>query len=389
MENDNKFIVGIVNGKEWILQCDQLPGSLRKRTSIVMELLKGYGLLDKMETISPRMASFEELSSFHSKDYLDFCDKLSKSTDIEKFTFTLDETLKSALSSIEDEYGVEYDCPIVPNMSALISWLAGGSLSAAQWLTGGYGKRAINWGGGWHHAQRDKASGFCYVNDIVIAIHELRRTYDKVLYVDLDIHHGDGVENAFAFTKKVFTFSVHKYSPGFFPGSGNSDEIGFGIAKYFCLNVPLKDGVDDVQFYSVFARIFQKLTSSFQPDAFVVQCGADCLTGDPLGGFNLTPIGMEKCIKLILQSAGIRPCLFLGGGGYNRPNVARYWAKITSSIIADAHNSSDLLSEDIPENDYFSLYGPSFELGIDKSLRPSEHTMEELRKITDSAVGIC
>ena len=99
-----------------------------------MELLKGYGLLDKMETISPRMASFEELSSFHSKDYLDFCDKLSKSTDIEKFTFTLDETLKSALSSIEDEYGVEYDCPIVPNMSALISWLAGGSL--CKWFLG-------------------------------------------------------------------------------------------------------------------------------------------------------------------------------------------------------------------------------------------------------------
>ena len=353
-----------------------------------MSLLHGYDLLDKMKVITPAKASVEEIRSFHTKDYLDFCDQMSQCKDQEKFSSDLDCKLKEVKSSLEDEFGMEYDCPIVQNLKEMILWLAGGSLSAAKWLTGGYGTRAINWGGGWHHAQRDKASGFCYVNDIVIAIHELRKKFDKVLYIDLDVHHGDGVENAFAFTKKVFTFSIHKYSPGFYPGSGSFQDVGFGKAKYYCLNVPLKDGINDEQYNTIFTKLFEKLYCKFQPNAIVVQCGADCLTGDPLGGFNLTPNGMEKCINLVTRYAQKNPCLFLGGGGYNRTNAARYWTRITSSIISNSENSNEIvLSSDIPDNSFFSMYGPSFELGLDKSLRKSENTERGIESIIQLALG--
>ena len=157
-----------------------------------MSLLQSYGLLENMTKIEPYKASYDDLASFHSKEYLDFCDEISNTADQEKYTSSLEEKLKSHSSSIENEYGVEFDCPIVPNISKLIAWVAGGSLcklkfylmihirifkfsndrfktifciftffickftAAAKWLTAGNGTKAINWGGGWHHAQRDK-----------------------------------------------------------------------------------------------------------------------------------------------------------------------------------------------------------------------------------------
>ena len=140
-----------------------------------MSLLSSYGLLRGISVIIPCQAKTEELQWFHSKDYLDFCDKASEVEDSE---------------SSEEEFGLSYDCPLIPDMSDLIKWIAGGSMSAAKSLATGSCKVAMNWGGGWHHSQRDQASGFCYVNDIVLAIHTLRKVYDKVLYIDLDIHHG-------------------------------------------------------------------------------------------------------------------------------------------------------------------------------------------------------
>ena len=142
------------------------------------------------------------------------------------------------------------------------------------------------------------------------------------------------------------------------------------------------------QYNTIFTKLFEKLYCKFQPNAIVVQCGADCLTGDPLGGFNLTPNGMEKCINLVTRYAQKTPCLFLGGGGYNRTNAARYWTRITSSIISNSENSNEIvLSSDIPDNSFFSMYGPSFELGLDKSLRKSENTERGIESIIQLALG--
>ena len=92
---------------------------------------------------------------------------------------------------------------------------------------------AINWSGGWHHAKRDSAAGFCYVNDVVLAIHRLQAAFKRVMYVDLDVHHGDGVEDAFSFTDKVMTMSIHKHEFGFFPGTGALKDVGFGKGKFY------------------------------------------------------------------------------------------------------------------------------------------------------------
>ena len=134
-------------------------------------------------------------------------------------------------------------------------------------------------------------------------------------------------------------------------------------------------------------RLFEKVVSRFQPDAFVIQCGADCLTGDPLGGFNLTPEGMAQCVDLIISIAENKPCLFLGGGGYNRPNTARYWATITSKILAKCNSNHSMIPNDVPETPFFSLYGPSFELTIKKGLRVSENTDEDIKSISETALS--
>lgn len=99
---------------------------------------------------------------------------------------------------------------------------------------------------------RSEASGFCYVNDIVLGIHVLQQKFKHILYVDLDAHHGDGVENAFAFSDKVMTLSFHHYQSGYFPGTGKLSDIGKGRGKYFSLNIPLKSGVTDHQFKFLF-----------------------------------------------------------------------------------------------------------------------------------------
>ena len=134
-------------------------------------------------------------------------------------------------------------------------------------------------------------------------------------------------------------------------------------------------------------RLFEKVVTQFQPDAFVIQCGADCLTADPLGGFNLTPDGMAKCIKIILEHAESKPCLFLGGGGYNRANTARYWANITAQIVSKSNSNQVTISNDIPDTPFFTIYGPSFELRIQKGLRMSENTDQEILSITEEALG--
>lgn len=128
------------------------------------------------------------------------------------------------------------------------------SLGAAKRISSGATDIAINWAGGLHHAKKREASGFCYVNDIVLGILELLRTYPRVLYIDIDCHHGDGVEEAFYTTDRVMTCSFHKYGE-YFPGTGTQDDKGRGRGKGYAVNVPLKDGITDESYKSVFEPV--------------------------------------------------------------------------------------------------------------------------------------
>lgn len=246
------------------------------------------------------------------------------------------------------------DCPIFDGMFKFFKQYTGASLAAARKLSQGTTDIAINWSGGLHHAKKREASGFCYINDIVIAILDLLRVYPRVLYIDIDIHHGDGVELAFWHTNRVMTVSFHKYTGDFFPGTGKLDDNGTGLGRHFALNVPLSDGIDDTSYVELFKFVMERTISAFQPSAIVLQCGADSLGCDRLGAFNLSTRAHGECVKYI-KSFNI-PLLALGGGGYTIHNVARCWTNETSILLGVE------VSDMLPDTPYNAFFKPDYKL---------------------------
>ena len=179
--------------------------------------------------------------------------------------------------------------------------LCGGTIDAAHRLNNQSCDIAINWSGGLHHAKKCEASGFCYINDLVLGILELLKHHARVLYIDIDVHHGDGVEEAFLFyfTDRVMTVSFHKYGDLFFPGTGDVKEVEEREGKYYAINVPLKDGIDDASFRRLFKTIISKVVEIYPPGPIVLQCGADSLAGDRLGCFNLS---IDGATLLVMHS---------------------------------------------------------------------------------------
>ncbi|TRY76332.1 hypothetical protein TCAL_03864 [Tigriopus californicus] len=337
--------VCLIEDPRLLAVADDLP-AIRGRASRVSSLLRSYGITSQLQVIPAPLASVEDLNAFHSWDYLEVLQKLEADDELP------DEVL--------DDYGLLHDCPILPKILTVCRVLGGGSIKAAQCLANGSGQVSVNWHGGWHHAQRDHAAGFCYVNDAVLAILELKKTFSHVLYLDLDIHHGDGVENAFAFTPNVFVASIHLWESGFYPGSGTAEDQGLGRGQGFSLNVPLKRGTTDERFTRTCQRLVDRILEKFQPDAIVCQLGCDGLNGDPLGGFNLTQEAYVNCVAILKRLE--KPLLLLGGGGYIWTKAAITWTSVMASIMS-VH-----LPLDIPEDDlYFLEYGPSYDRLITKS----------------------
>lgn len=310
------------------------------RLALTHSLVLGYDLHHRMTIFNPHIATREELAHFHSEDYIEFLKRTmpgdSSNPDLARF-------------NIGD------DCPIFEGMHQFSSIYTGGSLEGALKIKNGECDIAINWSGGLHHAKKNEPSGFCYTNDIVLAILELLKTFPRVLYIDIDVHHGDGVQEAFYLSDRVLTMSFHKYGNGFFPGTGDLSEIGVKRGKFFSINVPLRNGVDDAGYLYVFKSTVQAAIESFRPSAIVLQCGADSLGCDRLGTFNLSIRGHGECVAFV-KSFCI-PLLVLGGGGYTIRNVSRCWAYETA-ILVDAQVSNDLP----PENEYREFFAPDYKL---------------------------
>lgn len=307
------------------------------------------------------------MRSFHSEEYLNFVKQIS-----EKLESQTDDDLNEEFTS--DEFGIGYDCPPLPRLYELMTQLAGSSICAADAIIANKCEIAINWFGGWHHSHRDEASGYCYTNDIVLSIlHLLSHGFDKVLYVDLDLHHCDAVQNAFGHTNKVLTVSMHKHEVGFFPGSGHLSELGSGKGKYYCVNVPLMDGISDDSYAHIFKQVINQVMSRYQPKVIICQCGADGLTGDPMNAFNLTIEGYSRCVQQLI--AFKKPLILLGGGGYNSVNTARLWTSLTSCAVGQA------LNNDIPDHPFFLSYRPSYELRIEAGLRPNCNSNQYIESV--------
>lgn len=326
------------------------------RMRMTHNLLVAYGLIDKMTVHAPPRASERDLSRFHADDYVHF---------LKSVTPDAAHDHHDALT----RFNVLEDCPVFDGLWEHSQIAAGGSLAGAARLNNGESDVAINWAGGLHHAKKAEASGFCYVNDCVLAILELLKVHARVLYVDIDIHHGDGVEEAFFSTDRVMTASFHKFG-GFFPGTGHVDDVGTGRGKNYAVNFPLKDGIDDESYREIFLPVMEKIMQWYAPGAIVLQCGADSLTGDRLGCFNLSLRGHAQCVDF-LKAYNV-PLLLLGGGGYTIRNVARCWAYETSRVVGAE------LSDSLPFNDNLEFYAPEFRLHIVPSNMENHNTRAEL-----------
>lgn len=264
------------------------------RLKLAHHLILSYGLYRKMECYRPHPASAGEMAAFHSEEYVNFLSRITPDNNLRG---------KSASNSQMQKFNVgEYtDCPVFDGLFEFTSLYTGASIDGAVKLNQGATDIAINWSGGLHHAKKSEASGFCYINDIVLAILELLKVHARVLYIDIDLHHGDGVEEAFYCTDRVMTFSLHKYGD-FFPGTGHIKDTGAKEGTGFSVNAPLNSGMTDEAYENLFKPVTTKIMEIYRPGAIVLQCGADSLAGDRLGVFNLSLKGHAECVKFVKVS---------------------------------------------------------------------------------------
>ena len=256
------------------------------RVRMAHSLVVTYGLNEQLDIYRPRMVTQEEMTQFHTDDYVHFLRN------------TTPDNMHEFLTQLQ-RFNVGEDCPLFDGLYDYCQLYTSGSVGGAVRLNNDQNDIVINWSGGLHHAKKGEASGFCYINDCVLCILELLKKYPRVLYIDIDIHHGDGVEEAFYTSDRVMTFSLHKYGD-YFPGTGDVSDLGYGKGKGYAINFPLHDGMDDEAFVSIFRPIITSIMENFKPGAVCLQCGADSLAGDRLGCFNLSLRG-EFCLVIFYE----------------------------------------------------------------------------------------
>jgi acetoin utilization protein AcuC len=298
------------------------------RLKSTFELIHAYGLLalPSAQTIITRRAEEDDLAVFHSREYLDI---LKQAND-------------GHLRGDAYAYGLgPGDNPIFPGLYDWSLLVTGATLQAVDSVAKGEAEIAFNIAGGLHHAMRSRASGFCYINDPVIGILKLLNMGKRVAYIDIDAHHGDGVQAAFYQTNQVLTISLHESGYSLFPGTGFEYEIGEGEGEGYSVNLPFHPYTDDEVYFWAFEEIVPPLIHTFQPDIVVTQLGVDSFCDDPLTNLHLTIHGYEKIIRQIKELAP--RWVALGGGGYDVSNVARAWT------LAWAVMNGFELSDQLPE----------------------------------------
>jgi acetoin utilization protein AcuC len=290
------------------------------RVDILLDLLDSLGHPVRAEKPAP--ATREEILTVHEDYYVRRVEELSEGR---------------AVPDCE-EYGLGTpDNPIFPGMDEAARWHVGGTLAGARLICEEGEKRVLQLGGGLHHARRNAASGFCVYNDIAIAIRWLIRHGLWVGYVDIDVHHGDGVQQILDDDRRVLTISFHESGRYLFPGTGDIHELGSGAGRGLKLNVPLEPFTEGASYREAFERVVPAALRHFQPGILVVQCGADAHVDDPLADLRLTTHDYEAIFRRLLELAGELTAgriLFTLGGGYSRHAAPRVWA-ILHHVIHD------------------------------------------------------
>ena len=278
---------------------------------------KDEGFDKKINIATPVSASKEELEYFHTQTYIEKLIKLS------------------AIGSGTLDCG---DTPAYPGIYESASVVAGCVLDGARRIVTGDTNRAFVPIAGLHHARRDTAAGFCAVNDIGILIEYLRRKHhiQRIAYVDIDAHHGDGVFYEYENDPEIYIADIHEDGNYLYPGTGSKSETGTGAAKGTKLNLPLvPPQVQDVDFYQAWEIIEDFLTEA-RPEFIILQAGADSIFGDPITHMALTPAAHAHATKQLCRIAD-EHCqgrlLVTGGGGYNRQNIADTWTAVLEAMI--------------------------------------------------------
>jgi acetoin utilization protein AcuC len=288
---------------------DDHPFKLQ-RYHIARNLMEAYGLLKlpSMEIRDCHPISDELVHSFHDPAYIARLKEFSAAEDPRAdFRFGLGDA----------------DCPVFKGLYDCAALGAGATFEAARLVEEEGFDIAFNLAGGWHHAHRAKASGFSYLNDAVLAINWLVSRGRRVVYLDIDAHHGDGVQEAFYDSDQVLTISLHESGIYFFPGTGFEHETGEGAGAGYSVNVPLLAHTDDALYMKAFDEIAYPLIAAFNPDVIVTQIGADTFRTDPLTRLEIT----THSYSYIMHKLKVLriPWVALGGGGYDLLNTSRAW----------------------------------------------------------------
>ena len=281
-----------------------------QRYRLAYELVSELGLLNSETVRQIECPLIEEsaLLGFHAADYLQ----------------TLKEFSASATARANFRFGLgDVENPIFPGVYDWARLGCGGTLAAATMVADGEVEVAFSMAGGYHHAQPARASGFSYLNDAVVAIQALLGRGLRVAYVDIDAHHGDGVQQAFYASDQVLTISLHETGENFFPQTGFVHELGEGKGFGYAVNIPFRAHADDLIFEQAFKQLVSPLLAAYRPDILVTQMGVDGLRTDPLSRLELTSGSIELAARCFAQLA--IPWVALGGGGYDKFNVARCW----------------------------------------------------------------
>ena len=289
------------------------------RLDLTIRLAQSLGVLDRLDVVAPKAADETALLTVHDAAYLAAVREASVDPTFSGFGLGTD------------------DDPVFPGMYEASALIAGGSAIAAEQVWSGRVQHAVNIAGGLHHAMRGYASGFCVFNDAVLAIRTLLAVgAQRVAYVDIDVHHGDGVQAAFYDDPRVLTISMHQDPRTLFPGTGLPDEIGIGSAEGTSINLCLPPGTGDADWLRAFGAVVPGAVRAFRPDVLVTQCGCDTHHDDPLAALELTVDGQRTAIAALHQLAHEATdgrWLALGGGGYG---IVRCVPRTWTHLLAEA-----------------------------------------------------
>jgi len=297
-----------------------------ERARMARQILLGMGLLTGpgRSEVAPEPAPRAVIEKFHTARYLDAMIAATQGhLDVEGFGMGFGQP----------------ESPVFRDMYDYAALACGATLKAAALVAEGKADVAFNPSGGYHHAGPETASGFCYINDVGLACQVLAEQEKRVLFLDIDVHHGDGVQDFFYGRRDVMTMSFHESGETLFPGTGFENEIGTGAGRGYSVNVPLPVGTYDEAYLRAFDAVAVPLAGAFDPDVVVLEVGMDGLAGDPMAFLSLTNNAYAEVARRVLDFG--KPIVATGGGGYHPQNTARGWARVWS-VLAGGESQDEM-----------------------------------------------